>query len=309
MLVKHCPCLRELTLDGDCSQLKNLILPILKATWPELQSLSIGITKRFNERPVLRGEARAAQDFIGRHHELRSLQLLGEVTSEMTDGITSHGNLTAFRGRCVHLKAATNLPRLRSVHLTDPHMGSTNYLGILRRFWSITTLGLTLDSEWESMQGVCLSVFEACPMVVHLDLRLAIMSRDPTNYMINIGESIRKAVHLRSLTLACSTSLSWRLTTGALTIILNNPNLDSVALYSCDKLSKPEVSQVMFDYHHSVEFVVSRDRSCEQSKRLSIKEVRRIWPRTWVCRCVKEISKGQDLLFIHAQLPLWSIYE
>ncbi|KAF9448642.1 hypothetical protein P691DRAFT_31712 [Macrolepiota fuliginosa MF-IS2] len=126
--------------------------------------------------------------------------------------------------------------------------------------------------------------------------------------MIDIGEGIRKAVHLRSLTLTGPGYPARPISIGVLMIILNNPNLDSVALCFGDTLPETETSQVMIDSHRFMRFMVSRNQSYEQPKRLLIKEVRKVPDVTWVCQCVKEIPEDPDLPFIYGEPSLWFTY-
>lgn len=177
MLVKHSPRLRELTFDGSCPHQSIWdVWPILEATWPELHSLSLGMIKDLTKRRPPTEEASVVMDFIARHKHLRELRFLGAahwVNHETVYSTASHENLTTFWGRYTQLKAATNLPCLRSVYLTDLFMDTANYSGILGRFGAITTLGLIVDVQQQGVvRSMCQSIFNACPMLVHFDLRL-----------------------------------------------------------------------------------------------------------------------------------------
>ncbi|KAF9451922.1 hypothetical protein P691DRAFT_296310 [Macrolepiota fuliginosa MF-IS2] len=108
MLVKRSPRLQELTFDGSCPHLGLWdVSPILDATWPELQSLSLGMIRDASKRLAQDDEAKAMKDFVGRHQELHNLHFLGAAhwaSSEATYSITSHQKLVVFRGRYAQLK-------------------------------------------------------------------------------------------------------------------------------------------------------------------------------------------------------------
>ncbi|KXN88632.1 hypothetical protein AN958_06897 [Leucoagaricus sp. SymC.cos] len=178
MLVKHSPQLRELTLDGSCPERSIWdVWPILEGTWPELQSLSLGMVNCFNKsRPAAKEES-IIREFMDRHPTLREVRFCGSahwINSETTYAIPSHNNLTFFWGRNAQLKRAERLPCLRSVYLTDLFVDSANFSGILKRFDAITTLGLIIDEQQGKVKTLCQSIFDACPSLVHLDLRFRV---------------------------------------------------------------------------------------------------------------------------------------
>lgn len=172
----HSPHLRELTFDGSCPQ-QSLwdVWPILNGTWPELRSFSVGMIRDLSKRRVADGETVVMVDFMMRHKNLRILRFLGAAhwaNSETVYGMAAHRNLDSFYGRYAQLKVAEDLPSLRTVYLTDLFADSAKYSGILRRFGEITTLGLIVDVQRGMIRSMCQSIFEACPKLVNLDLRL-----------------------------------------------------------------------------------------------------------------------------------------
>lgn len=174
MLVKHSPRLQELTFDGSCTQQRLWdVWPILQGTWPELQSLSLGMMKDPQRRRPSVDEVSIMAGFMARHQQLRELKFLGAThwASNEVYSITSHQNLESFWGKYAQLKGAEHLPSLRSVYLTDLFLDSANHFSILCRFKDITTLGLIVDMQQGLAKDVCRSIFAACPKLVRLDLR------------------------------------------------------------------------------------------------------------------------------------------
>jgi hypothetical protein len=176
MLVKHSPRLRELTFDGSCSE-KSIwdVWPILKGTWPELRSVSLGMIRCFNKKRLPEEESGIIARFMDRHPKLQELRFSGAAhwagrEAEFT--MSSHENLTYFWGQHAQLKPAWPLPCLKTVFLTDLFSDSANYSGMFRRFRSITSLGLVVDEQQGKAKVVCQSIFDACPLLVRLDLRL-----------------------------------------------------------------------------------------------------------------------------------------
>lgn len=294
MLVEHCPRLRQLTFDGSCPEQSIWdTWPILEGTWPELQSLSLGMVKYFKAKRPAAEEATAILRFMGRHQNLRELRFTGAAhwaSHEMVHSCPSLTKLAYFRGRNVHLKAAESLPCLKSVFLTDLFVDSANFSGILRRFGAITRLGLIVDEHQGMVKVMCQSIFDVCPLLVHLELRF----RDSLSNYAEIAAISRKAVHLRSLTLAGGAYRpldSVSMTSKGQIVIQKNPRLESFALYFGEQFSQASVSGVLYDRFSFGEFMVLRDRPSGRPTRLLIKEVKKGLGTFLTHRYVKEITR------------------
>ncbi|KAJ3562950.1 hypothetical protein NP233_g9256 [Leucocoprinus birnbaumii] len=294
MLIEHCPRLRELTFDGSCPE-KSIwdVWPILGGTWPELRSLSLGMVKCFKVRRPAAEETIIAR-FMERHPNLRELRFAGAAhwaSHEMVHTCSSHMSLAYFQGRNVQLKPAESVPCLKSVFLTDLFVDSANFSGILRQFGGITRLGLIVDEHQGMVKVMCQSIFDACPLLVHLDLRF----RDGLSNYAEIAAISRKAVHLRSLTLVGGVYRpldNISMGTKGQKIILKNPRLDSFALYFGERFSHADVSGVLFDRFAFGEFTVLRDKVGGRPTGLLIKEVKKGLGTHLGHRYVKEITKN-----------------
>ncbi|KAF9448644.1 hypothetical protein P691DRAFT_31811 [Macrolepiota fuliginosa MF-IS2] len=170
MLIQHSPHLRDLTIDGTCRQIN--FWDISETTWPELQSLSLGIVSSHLWGMFTPDEEeRRLVEFIECHERLRTLAYL-QVTNGPVYPIRSHRGPTTFRGQHAQLALAVDLPSLKTLDFTDIFEDSpATIFSFLERFSTITALSFIVGVRRTQVLDVLKTVLKACPALSSLDFQ------------------------------------------------------------------------------------------------------------------------------------------
>ncbi|KAJ6570109.1 hypothetical protein DFH09DRAFT_917578, partial [Mycena vulgaris] len=202
MLLAHSPNLVELTIDGTCtvSQLWN-IRRIFSGRWRFLRSLSLGnISARSLETDTEEGKK-----FLMAHPRLESLAFFGSL-SGFTNSITSLPllplpSLRTFTGKINQLKDVngTQLPSLRSLHLSDFFSPAAKFAPVLEEFPAVLSLSVCvnfLDTVNGGHQGFFERLLSACPQLTHIEV-----SSTSSFSLDHFSDAIRHTPQLRSFIL------------------------------------------------------------------------------------------------------------
>lgn len=177
MLIRRCPNLEELTIDG-FSSVPTDIQCLVEGRWSRLRKLSLGDVC-MDWFPRIPGEKRPFISFLEAHPLLEHLTLSRHAippthfTSLEADSLSK---VTTFSGTHQQLHALPLLHRsLQSVAFRDPvdtrDVSAPTVAALLRELTSLTSLkvSFTLHSMYDSA-NLLQSLIQSCPKLRHLEL-------------------------------------------------------------------------------------------------------------------------------------------
>lgn len=179
MLIRRCPHLEELTIDG-LSAVPTDIHLLVEGRWPALRKLAIGdICIDWFSSSLNPTDKRPFITFLEAHPYLESLSLsrhtIQPIHFAQLDS-TSLNHLTSFSGTHRQLQALPHIFHLiKSLTLCDPveirDFSVQALASLLRDLTSLTSLKIafTLHSMYDS-GNLLRSLMHSCPMLRHLDL-------------------------------------------------------------------------------------------------------------------------------------------
>lgn len=179
MLIRRCPFLEELTVDG-LSAVPTDVHLLVEGRWPALKKLALGdICTDWFPKPVNPADKRPFIAFLEAHSSLESLSLSRHTIQPIhfaSLGPASLNRLTSFSGTHQQLQALPHIHHfLKSLTLRDPmetrDVSVLVIVSLLRELTSLTNLKIafTLHSMYDS-GNLLRSLIHSCPMLRHLDL-------------------------------------------------------------------------------------------------------------------------------------------
>ena len=179
MLLRRCPNLEELTIDG-LSSVPTDIQFLVEGRWPRLRKLSLGdVCMDWFPRSLNPTEKRPFISFLEAHPSLEHLTLSRHAIQPSHFTSLEAGSLskvTSFSGTYQQLHALPHLHRsLQSVVFRDPvdtrDVSGPIVAALLRDLTSLTSLkvSFTLHSMYDS-GNLLQSLIQSCPMLRHLEL-------------------------------------------------------------------------------------------------------------------------------------------
>ncbi|KAF9568171.1 hypothetical protein CPC08DRAFT_679732 [Agrocybe pediades] len=237
MLVRKCPNLEELAIDGYSTVPTDLHF-LVSARWPRLRKLSLGdVCVDWFQRFLNPGEKRPFIAFLEAHPDLETLQLSRHTiqpTHFSTLDPTALNRVTRFSGTHQQLHALPHLHQLiQSVTFRDPvetrDVSASTVASLLRDLPALTSLKIsfTLHSMYDS-GNLLRSLIHSCPMLQHLELTCG---HKPSFQLDIFAKTIRGFHKLRSLHL---TIVKYpgdeTLSSGAARIARCNPRLHKFSL-------------------------------------------------------------------------------
>ncbi|KAA1471736.1 hypothetical protein DENSPDRAFT_837798 [Dentipellis sp. KUC8613] len=239
MLIKRCPHLQELELDGDSPDDPVDAQRLTRGRWPDLRKLVLGNVVIDWHTAVNPASKRPFITFLEEHCGIETLHLVGHQPSVAAPDLLSAVQpealpvLTEFHGSLQQIQALQNKKTLTSICVPDtivlregtPLSVST----VLNQIPSLTSLTLTFGLEHGYDNGSMLhALISACPQLQHLDLTYACK---PSFSLDNFARSLRNLCRLRSLHLRIVRNPSEDpLSTCGLRIARTNPRLRTFTL-------------------------------------------------------------------------------
>ncbi|KAF8800240.1 hypothetical protein BYT27DRAFT_6840104 [Phlegmacium glaucopus] len=237
MLIRRCPHLEELTIDG-LSVVPADIHLLVEGRWPALKKLALGdISIDWFPRSLNPVEKRPFVAFLEAHPYLESLSLSRHTVQPNHFALldpASLNRLTSFSGTHQLLQALPHIHHLiKSLTICDPvetrDMSVPAIASLLRELTSLTNLKIafTLHSMYDS-GNLLRSLIHSCPRLRHLDLTCG---HKPSFQLDTFAKAIRGFPKLRTLHLAIvKYPGDETLASGAIRIARNNPHLHCFSL-------------------------------------------------------------------------------
>jgi Leucine Rich Repeat len=182
MLIRRCPNLEELTIDG-ISSLPTDVHTLVDGRWPKLRKLTLGDVSIDGQLGMVNNSDQKHPfiTFLEAHPTLQSLSLsrhnIQPTHFASLDPVFL--KLTEFRGTLQQLQALPHLlPLLKSVTFRDPmqtrDISALTVAGVLQSLPSLTELKISfiLHSMYDS-GNLLRSLISSCPRIRHLDLTCA----------------------------------------------------------------------------------------------------------------------------------------
>ncbi|TFY50188.1 hypothetical protein EVG20_g11667 [Dentipellis fragilis] len=184
MLIKRCPHLQELELDGDSPDDPADAQRLTRGRWPDLRKLVLGNVVLDWHTAVNPASKRPFITFLEEHCAIESLSLVGHQPSVAAPDLLSAVHpealpaLTEFYGSLQQIQALQNKKTLTSICVPDTIVlregTPLSVSNVLSQIPSLTSLTLTFGLEHGYDNGSMLhALISACPQLQHLDLTYA----------------------------------------------------------------------------------------------------------------------------------------
>jgi len=207
MLIKRCPSLEHLAIDGHSPHAPVDAHGLLRGRWPNLRSLLIGdvvLDWHVELNPAL---GKPFRTFLETHPNLESLHLQSHAPSVASPSILSDlqadslAKVTTFSGALVQAQVLPARESLKTLHVPDSmvlrdstQLSVSASLGSLPALSSLT-IAFRLEQGYDN-GSVLRTVVAACPHLCHLDFTVACR---PSFTVVNTPlslYSIKKGTHL-----------------------------------------------------------------------------------------------------------------
>jgi len=237
MLVKRCPNLEGLTIDGYSTVPIDLHF-LIEGRWPRLRKLVLGdVCVDWFQRSFNPGEKRPFISFLEAHPDLETLGLSRHTIQPIhfnSLDVAALNRVTSFSGTHQQLHSLPHLHKsIKSVAFRDPvetrDVSAPTVASLLRELPSLESLKIsfTLHSMYDS-GNLLRSLIQSCPMLRHLELTCG---HKPSFQLDAFAKTIRGFPKLRSLHL---TIVKYpgdeTLVSGAIRIAQSNPRLRKFSL-------------------------------------------------------------------------------
>ncbi|EIW83192.1 hypothetical protein CONPUDRAFT_89162 [Coniophora puteana RWD-64-598 SS2] len=234
MLIKRCPDLEELYIDG-ASFDPGTVHPLCHGRWPRLRRLGVGDIVLDWHRLRNNDTKRPFIEFLEAHPQLRSLRTSRHALNpaHMSDlDIDALPHLEEFTGSLEHLQViAAAHPDIKHVTFNEPmiirDLAPMVIVNVLQNLHSLNTLDISFafHSTYES-GSLVRSLVGACPNLVNFSLTCA---RKPSLQLENFSKAIRPLSRLRWLNLTLVRhNYEEPLLTCAINIARSNPRLSYI---------------------------------------------------------------------------------
>ncbi|ETW80979.1 hypothetical protein HETIRDRAFT_434843 [Heterobasidion irregulare TC 32-1] len=209
MLIKRCPRLRELVLDGISPENPVDAHRLTRGRWPLLRKLVLGDIVLDWHSAVNPAAKRPFITFLEEHRALEQLHLLGYQPSVSAPDLLAAvhrgalAGVAAFSGTLDQVQALPHRAALRALCVTDPILLREStplaVAGVLQTLPALAslTIAFVLEHGYDN-GGMLRTLVAACPHLQHLDLTCA---RKPSFTIDAFSRTIRPLCKLTSLTL------------------------------------------------------------------------------------------------------------
>jgi hypothetical protein len=239
MLIKRCPNLEHLAIDGHSPHAPVDAHGLLRGRWPNLRSLLIGdvvLDWHAGLNPAL---GKPFRTFLDTHRNLESLHLQSHAPSVAAPSVLSDlqedalAKVTTFSGALVQAQALPARASLKTLRVPDAmilressQMSVGAALGLLPALSSLT-IAFRLEQGYDN-GSVLRSIAAACPHLRHLDFTLACR---PSFTIDTFARCIRPLGQLRTLALRIVPSQGEvSLRTSGVRLVRSSPRLQSFEL-------------------------------------------------------------------------------
>ncbi len=184
MLIKRCPNLEHLAVDGHSPHAPVDAHGLLRGRWPNLRSLLIGdvvLDWHVELNPAL---SKPFRTFLEAHHNIESLHLQSHAPSVASPSVLSDlqpdalAKLTTFSGALVQAQVLPAHESLKTLRVPDAMiLRDSTQLSVSASLGSLPALS-SLTIAFRLMQGyengsMLRSIVSACPHLRHLDFTIA----------------------------------------------------------------------------------------------------------------------------------------
>lgn len=210
MLIKRCPNLEHLTIDGHSPHAPVDAHGLLRGRWPNLRSLFIGdvvLDWHIGLNPAL---GKPFRTFLEAHRNLESLHLQSHAPSVASPSVLSDlqadalAKVTSFSGALVQAQVLPAREMLKTLRVPDAiilrdstQLSVSSSLGLLPALTSLT-IAFRLEQGFDNGSALR-TIVAACPHLRHLDLTVACR---PSFTVVNAPFSLpplkKKKTHVNS---------------------------------------------------------------------------------------------------------------